>query len=185
MKLIIYTYLVLLGIIIPSFCTEPIVAKLHHEEVTKVEILDKNSDAFVMSDPRYKKIIEYLMDYVSESEAIKTALLVIRSDDPILWASIAVAESGCNSEAVSSEGAQGKWQVMPSWKKKPGFEFYAGRNSHLDDAKNFKAAQKVMKIKLAVAKNNKWLAVERYCGAGPDARAYVAKVRRIYTSMNS
>jgi len=104
---------------------------------------------------------------------------------PDVWACMTVVESRGDSTAVSSEGAQGKLQVMPSWKRKPGFEFYRGKYSHLDDDKNYRAAQKVLLDCLTDNRSDLWKSVERYCGTGPDARDYVRKVKRLYLELRN
>ena len=96
-----------------------------------------------------------------------------------------ITESEGRSIAVSPVGAQGRLQVMPGWKTKKGFEFYRGRFSHLNDDLNFQAAQLILNDNLAQYRGNKWLAVERYCGTGPDARDYVAKIKRLYKEIKA
>jgi hypothetical protein len=135
--------------------------------------------------PKYASIRNFLERFTDSRDAHKTTLLVLKKKDPDLWASIAAAESGCNSTAISPAGAQGKWQVMPQCKLDEGFEFYRDKHAYLDDSKNLEAANKIMDSKLKDTRGNKWLAVERYCGQGPDARDFAVKVRRYYAQIKS
>jgi soluble lytic murein transglycosylase-like protein len=122
-----------------------------------------------------------LRKYTDNTDAVKTAhRYQVHTDDPELWTAMTIVESRCNSAAVSTSGAQGKLQVMPFWKKAPGFEFYRAKDSHLDDNLNFRAAYKVYQTLLSEAEGNKWLAVERYCGIGRKAKLYAAEVKRLY-----
>ncbi|HJV33426.1 lytic transglycosylase domain-containing protein [Geomonas sp.] len=122
-----------------------------------------------------------LQNYTNAHDAMKTAFRYHNeTSDPELWTAMTIVESKGRSKAVSERGAQGKLQVMPFWKKQPGFEFYSRKYSHLNDSLNFRAAHKIFRRLLAQQKGDKWLAVERYCGVGPAAREYVAKVRNLY-----
>jgi hypothetical protein len=143
-----------------------------------------NAPKLIKKNERMLVLAKVLSEYTSKDDAIRTAKrYCTKSDDPELWTAMTLVESSANSNAVSPVGAQGKLQVMPSWKNKKGFEFYRGRYSHLNDDLNFKAAQKILTDNLNNADGKKWVAVERYCGTGPAARAYVAKVQRIYYSL--
>jgi len=127
-----------------------------------------------------------LRDYTDDDDALRTAVRYHkRTDDPALWTAITIVESGCNSNVVSPSGAQGKLQVMPFWKNTPGFEFYRGKNSHLNDDLNFRAAYKVYRMLKREHNGDKWRAVERYCGTGPDARVYVSRVREVYKKIKA
>lgn len=151
---------------------------------------DNRQPQVVKKDERVYVLAGFLSEYIDEEDAIRTARRYCndneqdkRLKDPEMWTAMTIAESGGDSEAVSPVGAQGKLQVMPSWKRKKGFEFYRGRYSHLNDDLNYKAAKKIMADNLDDTHNNKWLSVERYCGTGPDARAYRNKVHRIYLTL--
>lgn len=122
-----------------------------------------------------------LRNYTNDGDAVKTAFRYHQeTSDPELWTAMTIVESQCRTRAVSASGAQGKLQVMPFWKHEPGFEFYSGKHSHLNDTLNFRAAHKVYRRLLDEHQGNKWLAVERYCGGGPAARRYVDQVKALY-----
>lgn len=137
----------------------------------------------VLKDDQVKITVlaKILGNYTNQHDAVTTACRYQNeTNDPELWTAMTIVESKGRSKAVSGRGAQGKLQVMPFWKKQPGFEFYSKKDSHLNDTLNFRAAHKIYRKLLVQQKGDKWLAVERYCGVGPAARAYVAKVRDLY-----
>jgi soluble lytic murein transglycosylase-like protein len=145
-----------------------------------------NNSSRSLDGLKVSALASILSNYTDKTDAVKTARRYqVHTDDPELWTAMTIVESRCNSAAVSTSGAQGKLQVMPFWKRAPGFEFYRGKYSHLDDNLNFKAAHKVYKMLLSEHKGNKWLAVERYCGVGHDAKVYAAEVKQLYSRIKS
>ncbi|PKN16183.1 MAG: lytic transglycosylase [Deltaproteobacteria bacterium HGW-Deltaproteobacteria-23] len=96
---------------------------------------------------------------------------------PIDLAELALAETGghyLSNHAVSSEGALGVWQLMPTRAKSHG---YKPAEMKQDD-KCAEAAVKELKTKLVMADGNIQKAKRLYCGAGPQARQYELKTRK-------
>lgn len=96
---------------------------------------------------------------------------------PLDLAEIALAETGSvgfNSAAVSSKGAVGVWQLMPSRAESHGYRPEEMR----DDAKCAEAAVRELYSKLDMADGNLVRAKKLYCGVGPEADAYEIKRRR-------
>lgn len=173
------------GITIAMVAVTLLFAVLAHPKVGLFKVKSGSDPARRVGGAKVSVLARILGRYTDKADAVKTARRYARTDDPELWTAMTIVESGCNSAAVSTSGAQGKLQVMPFWKKSRGFEFYRGKYSHLDDNLNFMAAHKVYRMLLAEQKGNKWLAVERYCGMGHDARVYAAAVKRLYARIKS
>jgi hypothetical protein len=96
---------------------------------------------------------------------------------PVDLAEIALAETGghgLSGKAVSSRGAVGVWQLMPVRAKSHG---YAPAEMNRDE-KCAAAAVKELKVKLEMADGDLSVAKRLYCGAGKQARAYEAKIRK-------
>jgi hypothetical protein len=101
---------------------------------------------------------------------------------PFDLAEIALAETGghyLSSRAVSTEGARGVWQLMPHRAKSHGYS----TKELLDDAKCAEAAVCELYAKLTMAQGNLELAKTYYCGQGPQADAYIKKIRNIREKM--
>lgn len=95
---------------------------------------------------------------------------------PLDLAEIALVESGghsLSSKATSSKGAIGVWQLMPTQARSHGYTPAEMRN----DEKNAEAAVRALQSKLAIADGNMDKAKRLYCGAGPQADAYLTKLR--------
>lgn len=95
---------------------------------------------------------------------------------PLDLAEIALVESGghsLSSKATSSKGAIGVWQLMPSQAKSHGYTPKEMRN----DEKCAEAAVRTLLSKLAIADGNMDRAKKFYCGTGPQADAYLIKLR--------
>ncbi len=95
---------------------------------------------------------------------------------PLDLAEIALVETGghqLSSEATSTKGALGVWQLMPKSARSHGYTPREMRN----DEKCAEAAVKTLLKKLAVADGNMDLAKKLYCGAGPQADAYLIKLQ--------
>ena len=109
----------------------------------------------------------------------KTAATVFM---PFDLAEIALAETGghyLSSRAVSTQGARGVWQLMPQRAKSHGYS----TKDLLDDAKCAEAAVCELYSKLTMAQGNLELAKTYYCGQGPQADAYMKKIRSIREKM--
>jgi hypothetical protein len=103
---------------------------------------------------------------------------------PFDLAEIAIAETGGNrlsAHAVSSRGALGVWQLMPRRAKSHG---YSPKDMN-DDSKCAEAAVRELYTKLDMAQGNLERAKKLYCGQGPQADAYMKKIRRIRSEMIS
>jgi len=95
---------------------------------------------------------------------------------PLDLAEIALVETGghqLSSKATSTKGALGVWQLMPKSARSHGYTPREMRN----DEKCAEAAVKTLLKKLAVADGNMDLAKKLYCGAGPQADAYLIKLQ--------
>lgn len=101
---------------------------------------------------------------------------------PFDLAEIALAETGghqLSARAVSSKGALGVWQLMPYRAKSHGYS----PKDMLDDSKCAEAAVCELYTKLDMAKGNLERAKKLYCGQGPQATAYMKKIRSIRQEM--
>lgn len=103
---------------------------------------------------------------------------------PFDLAEIALAETGgsrLSAHAVSPRGALGVWQLMPGRAKSHG---YAPKEMS-DDGKCAEAAVLELYKKLGVAHGNIERAKKLYCGQGPEADAYMKKIRNFRVEMLS
>lgn len=101
---------------------------------------------------------------------------------PFDLAEIALAETGghyLSSRAVSGRGARGVWQLMPERARSHGYT----TKDMLDDAKCAEAAVCELYAKLEMAQGDLERAKTYYCGQGPQAEAYMKKIRGIREKM--
>ncbi|MDD2582917.1 MAG: transglycosylase SLT domain-containing protein [Desulfuromonadaceae bacterium] len=101
---------------------------------------------------------------------------------PFDLAEIALAETGghrLSSRAVSTKGALGVWQLMPCRARSHGYT----SKDMLDDAKCAEAAVCELYTKLDMARGNLERAKKYYCGQGPQANAYIKKIRILRQEM--
>lgn len=101
---------------------------------------------------------------------------------PFDLAEIALAETGghrLSSRAVSKRGARGVWQLMPQRAKSHGYS----PGDMLDDGKCAEAAIRELYTKLDMAQGDLERAKKYYCGQGPQATAYMKKIRLIRQEM--
>ena len=101
---------------------------------------------------------------------------------PFDLAEIALAETGghqLSSKAVSTKGARGVWQLMPRRARSHGYS----PTDMLDDGKCAEAAVCELYTKLDMAQGNLERAKKFYCGQGPQATAYMKKVRAVRQEM--
>ncbi|MFZ2948333.1 MAG: transglycosylase SLT domain-containing protein [Desulfuromonadaceae bacterium] len=101
---------------------------------------------------------------------------------PFDLAEIALAETGghrLSARAVSSKGARGVWQLMPYRARSHGYS----PKDMLDDAKCAEAAICELYSKLDMAQGNLERAKKYYCGQGPQANAYMKKIRTVRQEM--
>ena len=97
---------------------------------------------------------------------------------PMDLAEIALAETGghqLSSKATSSMGALGVWQLMPKQARSHGYSPEEMR----DDEKCAEAAVKTLASKMEMSGGNLDKAKKFYCGTGPQAEAYLRKIRKI------
>lgn len=103
---------------------------------------------------------------------------------PLDLAEIALAETGghrLSSKATSSMGAIGVWQLMPRQARSHGYSPEEMRN----DEKCAEAAVRTLLSKLEMANGNMDRAKKLYCGTGPQAEAYLRKVRSIRSALQA
>jgi hypothetical protein len=103
---------------------------------------------------------------------------------PFDLAEIALAETGghnLSAAAVSSKGALGVWQLMPYRAKSHGFSPSDMEN----DEKCAEAAVRELFTKLSMAQGNLEGAKTLYCGNGPQADAYLKKIRLVREEMRT
>lgn len=101
---------------------------------------------------------------------------------PFDLAEIALAETGghaLSARAVSSQGALGVWQLMPHRARSHG---YSPKDMR-DDATCAEAAVRELYTKLEMAQGNLERAKKFYCGQGPQANAYIKKIRAVRQEM--
>ncbi len=101
---------------------------------------------------------------------------------PFDLAEIALAETGSHRlspKAVSNRGARGVWQLMPYRAKSHGYS----PEDMLDDDKCAEAAVCELNAKFDMAQGNLDRAKRYYCGQGPQANAYLKKIRQIRKEM--
>jgi hypothetical protein len=101
---------------------------------------------------------------------------------PFDLAEIALAETGghrLSAVAVSSKGALGVWQLMPRRAKSHGYSPADMEN----DEKCAEAAVRELYTKLTMAQGNIERAKKLYCGQGPQADAYLKKIRLVRQEM--
>jgi hypothetical protein len=101
---------------------------------------------------------------------------------PFDLAEIALAETGghqLSSKAVSTKGARGVWQLMPYRARSHGYS----PKDMLDDGKCAEAAVCELYTKLDMAQGNLERAKKYYCGQGPQANAYMKKIRSVRQAM--
>ena len=101
---------------------------------------------------------------------------------PFDLAEIALVETGghrLSSRAVSAKGACGVWQLMPARARSHGFS----SKDMLDDSKCAEAAVCELYTKLDMAQGDLERAKKYYCGQGPQATAYMKKIRAIRQEM--
>ena len=103
---------------------------------------------------------------------------------PFDLAEIALAETGghqLSAVVISSKGALGVWQLMPRRAKSHGYSPADMEN----DEKCAEAAVRELLTKLTMAQGNLERAKKLYCGQGPEADAYLKKIRMVRQEMLS
>lgn len=101
---------------------------------------------------------------------------------PFDLAEIALAETGgqrLSAVVTSSKGALGVWQLMPQRARSHGYTPQDMGN----DGKCAEAAVRELFTKLQTASGNLERAKKLYCGWGPEADAYMKRVRHVRQEM--
>lgn len=103
---------------------------------------------------------------------------------PFDLAEIALAETGghrLSAGSVSHKGALGVWQLMPRRARSHG---YTPADME-DDEKCAEAAVRELSTKLVMAQGNLDKAKKLYCGQGPQADAYLKRVKLVRGEMST
>ena len=101
---------------------------------------------------------------------------------PFDLAEIALAETGghrLSAVVISSKGALGVWQLMPQRARSHGYTPQDMEN----DGKCAEAAVRELFTKLQTASGNLERAKKLYCGWGPQADAYMKRIRHVRREM--
>ncbi len=155
---------------------------------TEPSILDSSAVSLIQRKKQQSVIESAFSRRTSPERAHKLAVIcydktVGTSFMPFDLAEIALAETGghgLSSRAVSTKGACGVWQLMPSRARSHGYS----PKDMLDDGKCAKAAVCELYTKLDMAQGNLERAKKYYCGQGPQATAYMKKIRLIRQEMS-
>ncbi len=155
--------------------------------VTEPSILDSNSISLLQRKKQQAIIESAFSRRASPERAHQLAAICFDKTVgtvfmPFDLAEIALAETGghhLSSRAVSEKGARGVWQLMPFRARSHGYT----AKDMLDDAKCAEAAVRELYSKLDMAQGNLERAKKYYCGQGPEANAYIKKIRLIRQEM--
>ncbi|HXE95197.1 MAG TPA: transglycosylase SLT domain-containing protein [Dongiaceae bacterium] len=157
--------------------------------VTKPSILDSNSISIIQRKKQQAVIEAAFSRRTSLERAHQLAVICYEKTAgtvfmPFDLAEIALAETGghqLSSRAVSTQGARGVWQLMPFRARSHGYS----ASDMQDDGKCAEAAVCELYSKLDMAQGNLERAKKYYCGQGPQADAYMKKIRMIRREMLS
>lgn len=155
--------------------------------VTEPSILDSSSISLIQRK-KQQAVIEFAFSRRTAPERARQLAAICFDKTygtvfmPFDLAEIALAETGghrLSARAVSSKGALGVWQLMPYRARSHGYS----PKDMLDDAKCAEAAVCELYTKLDMAQGNLERAKKFYCGQGPQANAYMKKIRTIRQEM--
>lgn len=154
---------------------------------TEPSILDSSNISLIQRKKQQAVIEAAFSRRTSPERAHKLAVICFEKTAgtvfmPFDLAEIALAETGghhLSSRATSERGARGVWQLMPVRAKSHG---YSPLDMN-DDGKCAEAAVCELYSKLEMAQGNLERAKKFYCGQGPQANAYIKKVRVIRQEM--
>lgn len=155
--------------------------------VTEPSILN-NSTISIIQRKKQQAVIESAFSRRTTPErARKLAAICFEKTSgtvfmPFDLAEIALVETGghrLSSRAVSTRGASGVWQLMPSRAKSHGYSVADMQ----DDGKCAEAAVRELYTKLDMARGNLERAKKLYCGQGPQANAYIKKIFTVRREM--
>lgn len=155
--------------------------------VTEPSILDSSSVSIIQRKKQQSVIESAFLRRTSPERARQLAEICFDKTSgtvfmPFDLAEIALVETGghrLSSKAVSTKGARGVWQLMPARARSHGYS----ANDMLDDNKCAEAAVRELYTKLDMAQGNLERAKKYYCGQGPQANAYMKKIRAIRQEM--
>jgi len=155
--------------------------------VTEPSILDSSSISLIQRKKQQAVIESAFSRRTSPERAHQLAAICFNKTlgtvfMPFDLAEIALAETGghqLSARAVSSKGALGVWQLMPYRARSHGYS----PKDMLDDAKCAEAAVCELYTKLDMAQGDLERAKKYYCGQGPQANAYMKKIRTIRQEM--
>ncbi len=155
--------------------------------VTETSILDSNSISLLQRKKQQTIIESTFSRRTSPERAHKLAEICFDKTIgtafmPFDLAEIALAETGghkLSARAVSTRGARGVWQLMPIRARSHGYS----PSDMNDDAICAEAAICELYSKLDMAQGNLERAKKYYCGQGPQANAYMKKIRKIRQEM--
>jgi hypothetical protein len=155
--------------------------------VTETSLLDSESISLIQRK-KQQKVIELAFARKTSPERARQLAEICYDKTvgtvfmPFDLAEIALAETGghkLSAQAVSSMGALGVWQLMPYRAKSHGYS----PKDMKDDEKCAEAAVRELYTKLEMAQGNLERAKKYYCGQGPQANAYIKKIRVIRKEM--
>ncbi len=156
-------------------------------QATALSILDKSRISIIQRKKQQAVIESAFSRITSPERAHRLAVICFEKTYgtvfmPFDLAEIALAETGgfqLSHRAVSPCGALGVWQLMPIRARSHGYS----SNDMLDDGKCAEAAICELYAKLDMARGNLERAKKYYCGQGPQADAYMKKIRMIRREM--
>jgi hypothetical protein len=154
---------------------------------TEPSILDSNSITIIQRKKQQAVIESTFLRRTTPERAHQLAAICFDKTIgtvfmPFDLAEIALAETGghkLSAQAVSTKGACGVWQLMPRRARSHGYS----PKDMLDDGKCAEAAVCELYSKLDMAQGNLERAKKYYCGQGPQATAYMKKIRSIRQEM--
>lgn len=154
---------------------------------TEFSILDQNSISLIQRRKQQAVIEAAFSRRTSSERAHQLAEICFNKTNgsvlmPFDLAEIALVETGghrLSSKAVSARGALGVWQLMPRRALSHGYS----TKDMLDDGKCAEAAVRELYSKLSMVKGDLERAKRYYCGQGPQATAYMKKIRLIRNEM--
>ena len=155
--------------------------------VTEPSILESSSISIIQRKKQQSVIESTFSRRTSPERASQLAAICFAKTNgtvfmPFDLAEIALVETGghrLSSRAVSTKGALGVWQLMPVRARSHGYS----SKDMLDDSKCAEAAVCELYTKLDMAQGNLERAKKYYCGQGPQANAYMKKIRTIRQEM--
>ena len=155
--------------------------------VTEPSILDSSSTSLIQRKKQQTVIESAFSRRTTPERAHKLAMICFdKTTDTVFMpfdlAEIALVETGghrLSSKAISSRGARGVWQLMPIRARSHGYS----PKDMLDDGKCAEAAVCELYTKLDMARGDLERAKKYYCGQGPQATAYMKKIRLIRQEM--